>query len=107
MALNHFDEHCGTVLDWPREDLQQVALIVAVHQNTQIMDGFHIFLDTAHPVWKHLVIAIGHPQKFDATRTEFLYRVKDITCDHSDMLHTWSQVVVEIFFDLAFLPPFG
>jgi hypothetical protein len=39
VTLDDFDEDGWAVLDGAGEDLQQVALIVPVHQNAQLLDG--------------------------------------------------------------------
>src|SRR5258708_8571072 len=45
MALNDFDEHGRTALDGFREDLQQIAFIVPIDQDTQLVNGPQVLID--------------------------------------------------------------
>ena len=47
MPLDDLDEHGGAVLDRLAEDLEQVAFIVPVDQDAEIVNGFHILVDLA------------------------------------------------------------
>ena len=37
VSLNDLQEQCGSVLHWFGEDLQQVAIVVKVHKNMQLL----------------------------------------------------------------------
>lgn len=39
VALNNFQEECGPVLHGLGEDLQEVAFLVVVHQDFQLLGG--------------------------------------------------------------------
>src|SRR5438445_4431835 len=65
LALDDLKEQRGPVLDGLREDLQHIALIVAIHQNAEVFQGFDRFVDPTHPLDQIPVISVGHSEKFD------------------------------------------
>ena len=44
-SLNDLDEDRGTVLDWLGEDLQEVAVVIVVDKNLQLLQSFKVLLD--------------------------------------------------------------
>ena len=43
VSLNHFQEESGPVLHGLGEDLEEVAIVVKVHQNVQPLESVHVF----------------------------------------------------------------
>ena len=71
VALDDLDEHGGAVLDGLGEDLQQIAFVVAVDENAEVVDGLHILVDLADAVGQDLVVGVGHAQELDAVVAQF------------------------------------
>ena len=43
VSLNHFQEESGPVLHGLGEDLEEVAIVIKVHQNVQPLESVHVF----------------------------------------------------------------
>src|SRR5690349_1093077 len=55
-ALNNFEEQCWTVFHGFGEDLQQVAVRFAVHEDAQFVQLFDVFIDFADTLRQCIVI---------------------------------------------------
>src|SRR5216684_7222628 len=66
LALDHFEKHGRWIFHRLRENLQQVAFLVAVHKYTQRAQFVERFLDRPHPRRKRLIIGVGNAQKIES-----------------------------------------
>src|SRR3990172_4316477 len=64
VALDDLDERRRAILDRAREDLQQVALVVAVDENPQLAQGLEGLVDGADPPGGDVVVGVGDAQEF-------------------------------------------
>src|SRR3989442_796355 len=67
LALNHFKEDRRAVDDRLGEDLQQVALIVVIDQDTEFCQLLQVLIDLANAIQHILIIRVWRFQEFDAT----------------------------------------
>lgn len=105
VTLDDLKEESRTVLARLGEDLKQVALVVVVDQNVQLLQNIQIFL---HVHWRALqllaqgvVVGLGDLQELDTTRTQLSNSVDHIGGVQSNMLHTTASVIIHVFLDLA------
>src|SRR3990172_6624591 len=59
VALDHLKEECRPILRVLREDLQQVAVVVAVGEDLQPPDVLPVLVDLADTVGDVLVVRVG------------------------------------------------
>src|SRR5262245_15353419 len=100
VALDHFEEQCRTILNWLREDLQQVSFLVAIRQDAQPGEVLDRLIDLADARFQLLVIGGGHAEKFEASRSKIGNGLDDVAGGERDVLHAGSVVVIEVFLNL-------
>src|SRR5690348_2743135 len=66
VALDDLEEHRGAVADRLREDLQQVALVVAVDQDALLAQVGKLLDDLGHARGDLVVIRLGDREELDA-----------------------------------------
>ena len=71
-TLDDLDEKGGTVLHRLGENLQQIPLLIKVHQDVQVLDLVDVLLDLYRGAGKTLtqiiIVGLGYAQEFQATR---------------------------------------
>src|SRR5204863_8948781 len=95
VALNDLEEHGGTVLDRPREDLQEIPLVVAIDEDAELADLVHRLANLADPRGEVLVIVVRHPEELDAVGAELRQRLDDVAAVHRDVLHPRRAIEVQ------------
>lgn len=74
VALDDLEEHRRPVLHVLGEDLQQVAVVVEVDQDVELLDGVEVLHDlrgrALEALTKLLVVRLGHHQEVHAPRAE-------------------------------------
>src|SRR5436190_24075156 len=101
MALDHLEEERRPVLRRLREDLQQVALLVAVDEDSEPLEIVPVLADLADAGLGIEVIRIRSREEVDALVLERLDRVHDVVTEERDVLHARAAEVLEVLVDLA------
>ncbi len=100
MPLNDLEEQCRPILHRLGEDLQHVALVVAVDQDAQFGQFLHVLVDLADALRQHLVIRLRHAQERHVVGPQRLDRLDDVAGRQGDVLHAGSVVEVQVLLDL-------
>src|SRR6185436_17100616 len=66
VALDDLEEERRPVLDGAGEDLEEVALVVAVDQDAQLLDLVHRLADLADALGQVLVVVLRHAEELHA-----------------------------------------
>ena len=74
VALDHLEEHRRPVADRLGEDLQQVALVVAVDEDPEPPQVLEVLLDLADPLGHVVVVGVRRRQELDAARAQLARR---------------------------------
>src|SRR3954452_11307839 len=72
VALDDLEEHGRPVADRLREDLQQVALVVAVDQDAEPAQVIHRLVDLADALRRLVVVRVRRAQELDTAFGEAL-----------------------------------
>ena len=107
MALDHFEENGRPVLRGLGEDLQQVAVLVAVGQDLQALQVGVVLGDLADPPFDLLVVRVGSVEEEDAALLQLRDRADDVLALHRDVLDAGRVVELEVLLDLALALPLG
>src|SRR5260370_42106286 len=101
LALDHFEEHGRPILHRLRENLQQVAFLVAVHKYTERAQLVERFLHRPDPRRQQIIIRVGNAPKIEPVALQFAHRVHDVLALQRDVLRPRSSVGLDVFLDLA------
>src|SRR5262245_13790592 len=63
VPLDDLEEQRRPILHRLGEDLQQVPLVVPVHEDAQFGQFLAVLIDLADPLREHVVVTLRHPQK--------------------------------------------
>ena len=107
MTLDHLEEECRAVLCGLREDLQQVAVVVAIRQDAQPPQVLVRLVDLADAVADVLVVGLRRVEEEDAALLQRLDRLHDVVRRERDVLDARTPVEVEVLLDLALAPALG
>lgn len=106
-TLDDLNEDSGAVLNGLGEDLEQVAGLVVVNKDVELLDGVQVLsnlgggaLETEAQV---LVVGGGDGQEVHATSTEVANSLDDVGGVEGDMLNTGTAVVLAVLSDLRLL----
>lgn len=104
-ALDDLVEKSRSILGWRGENLQEVTVVIEVHEEVETLDLIQILLHLDRTLRETLteVLVIGF-RDFEESRTsvtEVLDRVQDVFRPHRDVLDTRSSVVIHVFLDLG------
>lgn len=90
VALDDLQEHRRPILHVLGEDLQQVAVVIEIDQNVELLDGVEVFHDlrrrALEALPKLLVVRLGHHQEVHAS----LAQVADL--GEIEELGRWDSV---------------
>src|SRR5947207_9557437 len=101
VALDHLEEERRPVLRRLREDLQQVALLVAVGEDPQPLEIVPVLADLTDAGLGVEVIRIRSREEVDALVLERLDCAHDVVTEECDVLHARAAEVLEVLVDLA------
>src|SRR5579871_2094649 len=102
-TLNDLEEDGWAILHVLGEDLQQIAIVVAVHQNAQLRQFFDWFVYLADAPFLLIILAVNFLNELYALLSQLLDGGDDVAGNHGDVLHARRAVIVQIFFDLRLL----
>lgn len=105
-TLDDLKEEGGSVLKWLGEDLEQVALVIVVHEDFLPLQDVDILLYLNVNVLKAcadvVIVGVGDlVQEEDTTVFHAGHCLDNVLRAHGDVLHTWASVVVTELLDLA------
>ena len=107
LPLDHFEEESWSVLHGFGEDLQEIALLVIVHQNLVLLKEIDILGNLDWHVWKifpeTVVVSIGNVEEIDSSGSHLLHSRDNILGLKSDVVNTGVVVVVYKLLNLRFL----
>src|SRR5262249_21054747 len=89
VPLDQFVEHCRAILDWLGEDLQQVAILVPVGEDFQLLQFIERHSSVAYPFAESLVVAVGRIQELNAFGAHATNRAHDVVGCQRDVLYSW------------------
>ena len=133
-SLNDLNKDCWTILDWFGEYLQEVAVVVVVNQDLELLQGgqvlLHLHLRLGQPFPEEIVIAVRNVEKLLSsgsqvgdglddimgpevqrnrkfeTNVMFSFKV-NFTPPQGDMLNSSRSIEVHELLDLGLLLPRG
>src|SRR5689334_372148 len=107
VPLDHLEEDGGPVLRGLREDLQEIAVLVAVDEDPVLLQYRVVLVDLADPVGDLLVIRVGRVEEDRAALLERLDRADDVRRRECDVLRACAVVELDVLLDLALALAFG
>jgi len=108
VPLDELEEHRGPVADRLGEDLQQVAVLVAVDEDAagpQLTDGNAHRADPGAQLWIG-VVRVGGGEELDAALPQAVHGRQDVAGGERQVLHAGPAVELQVLVDLR-LPPAG
>jgi hypothetical protein len=103
VALDDLEEERRAVLDRAGEDLQEVALLVAVGFDAQLLERVDRHADVADAVGQAGVVLVRQAEELDAVVTQATDGADDVVGPQRDVLRPRIEIPVEEFLDLALL----
>src|SRR5262245_11659792 len=105
MSLDELKEHRRPVAERFSEDLQQVAVFVAVHQDAPLLQLLDRDADVADAgaELRILVVRVGRSEELDAFLPECVDGLEDVVRCERKVLSAWSTVELEVLVDLRLL----
>src|SRR5436190_2709773 len=101
VPLDHLEEERRAVLRRLREDLQQIAVIVAVGEDAEPLEVGVVLVDLADAVRNVVVVRVRGDQEDHAAPLQRLDRLDDVRRRHGDVLNARPVVELEVLLDLA------
>ena len=103
VALDDLEEERRSVLHRSGEDLQEVALLVAVRFDAELLQGVDGHADISDTVRQRRVVLVRQPQELHAVLPEPTDRADDVLGPERDVLAAWRPIPIEVLLDLALL----
>ncbi len=103
MPLDELEEDGRAVLDRLGEDLQQVAVLVAVGEDLQLAQGVDGDAGVAHPLPQRVVVGVRGVQEPDPGRAHGAHGPDDVVGVEGDVLHARAAVELQVLVDLGLL----
>ena len=105
-ALNHLEEKRWAVLERFREDLQEIALVIVIDQNSLTLDCIevllHLDINVSEAGSQVVIICVrDRLEENDAACFHALHGVDDILGTHGDMLNSRATIILTEFLDLT------
>src|SRR6266542_7118037 len=101
VALYDLEEERRPVLRRLREELEQIAVLVAVDEDPQAPQVFPRLVDLAYTIECILVVRVGRVEEEHAPLAQRFHSGDDVLGSHRDVLDARAAVVVEVLLDLA------
>ena len=107
VPLDHLEEDRRPVLRRLREDLEQVAVLVAVDEDLVPLQHLEVLGDLADATGRLLVVRVRRVEEDEAALLHRLDRADDVGRRERDVLHAGAAVELEVLLDLALPLAFG
>src|SRR5712691_9713910 len=107
VPLDHLEEHRRPILRGLREDLKQVAVVVAVGEDLVLAQVRPVLGDLADAVADVLVVRVGRVEEEDPALLQRLDGRNDVLRGERDVLRAGAAVELDVFLDLALALPLG
>jgi hypothetical protein len=102
VALDDLDE--DRAHEVAREDLQEVAALVAVDEHVVVLDAGVVFGDARHPVEDLGVVVVLDVEKLDLVRAlELVEGAEDVARREGEVLNPGALVLLQVLVDLRLL----
>src|SRR6266540_1270968 len=101
VPLDQLEEHRRPVLRHLGEDLQQVALIVAVGQHAQLLQAPQVEVEVGEPLRQVAVVGVRHPHELDPAGPQRPDALDDVAGLDGDVLDPRAAVELEVLVDLG------
>src|SRR5512133_2820890 len=101
VALDHLEENGRSVLRRLREDLQQIAVLVAVSQDLEALQVGIVLADLADAALDLVVVRVRGVEEEHAPLLHRLDGADDVLALQRNVLHAGSVVELEVLLDLA------
>src|SRR5258708_10754235 len=105
-ALNDLVKERRPILHRFAEDLEEVSVRIAVHEDAELRQLLDRLVDRADAALELLVIARRHRQEFDATILQIGDGLENVVGRQGQVLHTRPSMALQVFVDLRLLFPF-
>src|SRR5579884_3579748 len=101
VPLDHLEEDRRPVLRGLGEDLQQVAVVVAVDEDPVLLQYRPLLGDLAHAPRRFVVVGVGRVEKLEAALLHRLDGADDVGRRERDVLRAGAAVELDVLLDLA------
>ena len=103
MPFDQLEEDRRAVLDRLGEDLQQIAVLVAVGEDPQLAQHVHGHPGLADPLAERVVVGVGGVQELHARRPHGAHGADDVVGGQGDVLDAGAAVELQVLVDLRLL----
>src|SRR3954454_16948760 len=100
VALDDLEEDRRPVADGLGEDLQQVALVVAIDEDALLAQVVELRGDLGDAVGHLVVVGLGDVEELDAAAAQLLHRADDVARGDGDVLGAGALVELQVLLDL-------
>jgi len=99
-ALDDLVENRGAVFHGTGKDLQHVAFVVPIDENTQLFQLLDGLINVANAILQLGVVGVGNREELNALLFHFRDGSEDVIGSQGDVLNAGTTVEVQIFLDL-------
>src|SRR5688572_15036705 len=96
LPLDDLEEHRRAVLHRLGEDLQQVAVGIAIDEDTELPERSEVLVDRADAIEQILVVRRGDAQKLNAPIAQRRHRLHDVVGRNGHVLNAGPAVELEV-----------
>src|ERR1019366_7783382 len=100
LALNDFVKNRRTIFNRLRENLEQIAFVVPIHENSKLSKRRDVFVDFSDTLANAVVVRARNLQKLDPARLHVSNCLDDVVGRNCNVLHARAVVELEIPIDL-------
>src|SRR6185437_1556403 len=97
LSLDDLEEQRRAVLHRLRENLEQVAFVVAVHENAELFECRKALVDFPDARLGALIIRVRYGQELDAAALHVAHGLHDVVGGHRDVLDARPAIELEVF----------
>ena len=101
MALDDLEEHRRPIAHRLGEDLEQVTLVVVIHEDPLLAQVGELPSDLGHPLGHLVVVRVRNLQEADAAPAKLGDRADDVPRRDRDVLSAGALVELEVLVDLG------
>src|SRR5207253_6008035 len=94
--LDDLEEQRRPILYGLGENLQQVTLVIAVHEDAQLGQLTSVLFNLSDPLREHLIVSIGHAQEGDIVVPQSADGFDNVVAGHGNVLDAGTAVVLQV-----------